>query len=340
MDKQRSAWRLSEAMALTIVVRSGDTEAPPKITFEAPRIVIGRGEGCEVRLPDPSVSHRHASIRQRGTDYIVLDEGSTNGTYVGAVRLSPQSPRILKSGDTIRVGRVWLEIVIEHAPATQQPQIATKEIALSLVSSALLAQGDSAALTVVVQAGPDAGASLELREFERRYVAGRGSAVDLVLDDPDASRRHVEFERRGEQLFVRDLGSKNGSSIEGRRLTPNQRTQWKPGEDLRLGGNLLSYDDPIASALAELERAVDEPIPEGESIPAPATELDSLPPPDVEPALPDGGASSPVAEASREAPTRRAPPRRRVGTDILVALLALAVLGLSILGLVWVFGGY
>ena len=132
-------------MALTVVVRSGDTKSPPRITFDAPRIVIGRGEGCEVRLPDPSVSHRHATLRQRGTDYIVIDEGSTNGTFVGPVRLSPQAPRVIRSGDLIRVGRVWLQLVIEHVVPTQQPQVATKEIALALVASALSAEGYRAA---------------------------------------------------------------------------------------------------------------------------------------------------------------------------------------------------
>ena len=63
-------------MALTIVIRSGDGQTPAQITFDGPRVVIGRGDGCEVRLPDPSVSHRHDSIRQRGTDYGVIDEGS------------------------------------------------------------------------------------------------------------------------------------------------------------------------------------------------------------------------------------------------------------------------
>ena len=84
-------------MALTVVLRSGDLPAPAAITFDAPRIVIGRGDGCEVRLPDPSISHRHASIRQRGTDYVIIDEGSTNGTFVGPVRLSPQAPRMIRS---------------------------------------------------------------------------------------------------------------------------------------------------------------------------------------------------------------------------------------------------
>src|SRR3954453_12039182 len=122
-------------MPLTVVVRSGDLKSQATITFDAPRIVIGRGDGCEVRLPDPSVSHRHASIRQRGTDYVVIDEGSTNGTFAGPVRLSPQAPRVARSGDLIRVGRVWLELSVSQAIPTQNPALATKEIALALVAS-------------------------------------------------------------------------------------------------------------------------------------------------------------------------------------------------------------
>src|SRR6187401_1377826 len=128
-------------MALKVLIRSGDLKAPASIVFDAPRIVIGRGEGSEVRLPDPSVSHRHASIRQRGTDYVIVDEGSTNGTFVGPVRLSPQAPRVVRPGDLVRVGRIWLELKIEQAVPTQNPQQSTREIALSLVQSALSAQG-------------------------------------------------------------------------------------------------------------------------------------------------------------------------------------------------------
>jgi pSer/pThr/pTyr-binding forkhead associated (FHA) protein len=132
-------------MALTVVVRSGDHPTPLKISLDAPRVVIGRGEGCEIRLPDPSVSHRHASIRQRGSEYVVVDEGSTNGTFVGPVRLSPQAPRIVRSGELVRVGRIWLELTIETVPVTDDVQLTTREIALSLVSSALAAQGEASA---------------------------------------------------------------------------------------------------------------------------------------------------------------------------------------------------
>src|SRR6478672_5487834 len=128
-------------MALTVVVRSGVHPTPLKISLDAPRIVIGRGDGCEVRLPDPSVSHRHASIRQRGAEYIVMDEGSTNGTFVGPVRLATQAPRVLRSGDLVRVGRVWLEVLIEQVPPTSNAPQATCEMALKLVSEALAAEG-------------------------------------------------------------------------------------------------------------------------------------------------------------------------------------------------------
>src|ERR1700742_1287465 len=118
-------------MPLTVVVRSGDLKSQATITFDAPRIVIGRGEGCEVRLPDPSVSHRHASLRQRGGEYVLVDEGSTNGTLLGAVRLPPQTPRAVRSGELFRVGRVWLEVRMEPAIVKGSTAAAAKELALA-----------------------------------------------------------------------------------------------------------------------------------------------------------------------------------------------------------------
>src|SRR5262245_39410598 len=196
-------------MSLKVLIRSGDLKTPASITFDAPRIVVGRGDGSEVRLPDPSVSHRHASIRQRGTDYVIVDEGSTNGTFVGGVRLSPQAPRVVRHGELVRVGRVWLELEVEQALATANPQATTREIALRLVHSALLAQGEKLTARIVVKNGADQGKELEVTDFEKTYVIGRGPESDLAITDKDASRRHVEVLRRGDGIAVRDLGSKN-----------------------------------------------------------------------------------------------------------------------------------
>src|SRR5580693_7280588 len=121
-------------MPLTVIVRSAEGA---RMTFDATqRVVIGRGAGSDVRLPDASVSLRHASLRAQGADFVVVDEGSTNGTFVGSVRVAAQTSRIVRSGDRVRVGRAWLEIRIDLAPITRDVAAATRDIALALVSRA------------------------------------------------------------------------------------------------------------------------------------------------------------------------------------------------------------
>jgi pSer/pThr/pTyr-binding forkhead associated (FHA) protein len=209
-------------MALTIVVLSGGPEggAPAgetelTLTLDTPRLVIGRGDGCEVRLPDPSVSHRHATLRQRGGEYVLLDENSQNGTFLGKVRLPPQTPRAVRSGERIRVGRVWLEVRIEPAMVKGSTAAAAKEIALALVARGMTAQGEEPGPRVTVIEGPDQGKALIAREPGRSYVIGRVHDADLSLTDAAIARRHASFVRKGDALFVVDGGSTGGTLLEG-----------------------------------------------------------------------------------------------------------------------------
>jgi len=327
-------------MALTVVVRSGDQSPPLKVSFDAPRIVIGRGQGCEVRLPDPSVSHRHASIRQRGSDYVVMDEGSTNGTFVGPVRLSPQAPRVLRSGDLVRVGRIWLELTNEAVPVTEDAQLATREIALSLVSAALAAQGEAAAVKVIVKGGPDMGKELQLVEFERAYAIGRGPGLDLTLIDPDASRRHIEVTRRGQSLWVKDLGSKNGALLDGKKLEPKRDALWPTGKLVTLGATELAFDDPIAEALVEIEASSDEKMRDGDAVDPPTmtpSEASASARATRESATCAEGGAAPIARLPRGAAKQSRGGSGFRMADMLIALLALIVLAASIGGLFWLF---
>lgn len=322
-------------MALTVVVRSGDLKSQATITFDAPRIVIGRGDGCEIRLPDPSVSHRHASIRQRGTDYVVIDEGSSNGTFVGPVRLSPQAARVVRSGDLIRVGRIWLELTTAQVLPTQNPGLITKEIALALVASSLAAEGELSAPRLFVTAGPDLGKELTLSEFDRAYSLGRAQNADLPLSDSDASRRHVEVIRRGTQIFVRDLGSKNGATLSGVRLEAKRDTPWPPDAVLALGANQFGFEDPVLAALAEIEVGSDEQMQGDDSIDPPNVTPSHAPPENALRPLSEGAA--PIAQVPTRAPERTKKTAGFRAVDAVVALIALIVIGLSILGLTWLF---
>ncbi len=337
-------------MALTIVLRSGELDTPPELTLDAPRIVIGRSEGCEVRLPDPSVSHRHASIRQRGSDYILLDEDSTNGTYVGSVRLSPGAPRMLRTGELIRVGRVWLEIRIEHVPVTANPAELTKELALALVAQALDGQGEDASIRVLVVDGPDTGREMVLAAFDKPYVIGRGRNVDLTIDDVDSSRRHVEVVRRGDGIFARDLGSKNGSTLNDSALG-GELTAWPESTRLVIGPNSFQYRDPVRDALDELERSADEQIADDESLEPPVgteappalgqqapSELAGLTMDEPDGVPESARAAAPIVDV----PKRKSKPRPAQSTgwnstDIVIAVVAVTILALSAVGLWWLF---
>lgn len=335
-------------MPITIVVTSGarEGESPPSITLDAPMIVLGRGEGCEVRLPDPSVSHRHATIRQRGSEYILQDEGSTNGTFIGDVRLGVQAPRILRHGEVVRLGRIFIEVRLDALLPTPKAPQTTKEIALNLVARALEAQGEEGGPRVVVVDGPDRGRVLFLDEPDRAYVVGRGRDADLVLDDADASRRHVQLVRRGDSLLVRDLGSKNGAELGGMLLPTDHDLFFRMGEGLRLGSTILVFEHPAALALAELDGLMDEAITEDENLePPPSSSQPEVPveapPPSPSPPQEAAG-DGPIAEypPSAPAPLERAP--RASGwtsADLFVLLLAIGVLGLSILGMYWLLDG-
>jgi diguanylate cyclase (GGDEF)-like protein len=64
-------------------------------------VVIGRGTDCDVRINDGSVSRRHARVEPHDGDYLVIDLGSTNGTYVNDL---PADRTKLEDGDYVRVG--------------------------------------------------------------------------------------------------------------------------------------------------------------------------------------------------------------------------------------------
>lgn len=318
-------------MAVTITVRTGETSDELSLTFDMPRVFIGRGEGADLRLPDPSVSLRHASIRQRGHEYVIVDEGSTNGTALGSVLLPPQSPRVLRSGELFRLGRVWLEVKIDPLATARATPAATKALALDLVTRGLASQGEDAGPKLVVVSGPDEGKTLALADAGRRYVLGRAREVDLPLDDPDAAFRHVEVGLKGEHLLARDLGSK-AALLEGAPLGATDVT-WRIGQTLAIGRNVVVFAYPAAEALAELSRCADEPMRLEDAPPPPASEEET-------PSAAAAPEPTPIEEdASRPLrPQRSAAPVPESGwslTDGVVLLFAAFVLVLSVVGFFW-----
>ncbi len=95
-------------------------------------LTLGRGQAAEIKVDDPQVSRRHATIYLAQGALIIRDEGSANGTFVNEVRI--QTPTGLQDGDRVRLGETTLTVQIEPDPAAM-PAAAPAEPAASRKSS-------------------------------------------------------------------------------------------------------------------------------------------------------------------------------------------------------------
>ena len=318
-------------MALTLKLRSGEISPLPELSFDAPRVVIGRAAGCELQLPDPSVSGRHASVRQRGSEYVVIDEGSENGTFAAATRLSRQAPHTLANGDLLRFGRVWVEVRLDGAAASEAG--ASRELARQLVEHALEQEQQPSGMSVQVD-GTEA--TLAIVRPRHAYLIGSHAAADLQLGE-ELPARCLELRRQGDQLWVTLLDASLESYLDERPLQPNERTLWQRGTPLILGETGLSYADPTAQLLERLERGATERLPEDASIDPPAGKVAAA---RYTKPIPSTGdeppADKPEPAAAAEPPPVASRPRRWTVLDAAVCVVALSILGLSLWAIRWV----
>ncbi len=103
--------------------------------------------------------------------------------------------------------------------------------------------------TQEVSTAPDAGLRLVVRRAQgsngatvpvqgNRLTAGRLERCDLTIQDSTVSRQHAAFVRRGERWWVVDLGSTNGTKVNGRRAAEHPLD---PGDQVELGDALVEF---------------------------------------------------------------------------------------------------
>ncbi len=95
--------------------RSSRSHTPKKAT-----LILGREPGVDIFIEDPNASRRHARIEFDGRDYRVTDLNSTNGTYLGNVRLQPGMPEVWQPDKALRVGDTWLRLFRASYTGTMQ----------------------------------------------------------------------------------------------------------------------------------------------------------------------------------------------------------------------------
>lgn len=178
-------------------------------------VVLGRSGNADMIFPQSLgfVSNRHLEIRRTPEGYEVMDLGSTNGTKLNNEVVT--APMRLHDGDIIRMGdeRFGSSIGVRfHRPREE----------------ALAPAGYSESGKVILESVPAEG-----------IVIGRSTSSQIVLNSPSVSRRHaVVFPHNGGHA-IRDLGSSNGTYVNGQRIT---ETVLKLDDTVQIGGFALTYD--------------------------------------------------------------------------------------------------
>jgi len=126
------------------------------------------------------------------------------------------------------------------------PRLATLGVSAALVAFVALVRDrrgppPRAALEAAIPTGieitvADAG-TIKTYRFGRRILVGRATSADLRIDEPRVSRLHARIEMREDGVFVEDLGSRNGTTVDGTPVTGSRR---------------LAVDDEIAIGSASV----------------------------------------------------------------------------------------
>lgn len=209
-------------------------------------VLIGRQEGSDLVLNNNSISRRHTEVSYANGEYVLHDLDSLNGTYVNGTRLAKGGLAILKNDDVLRFGTMTdisytfkIRLIDAASSMLGRQQLAEKKsegntAALTPMKTvshqpmfntdgSLLLPGvaDSIAAPVVTQfkTTPTLIAIVQGRAAifpltqGRHFILGRIPSSDIQINDISVSRKHAEVFPGPDGLFIRDLGSSNGVSV-------------------------------------------------------------------------------------------------------------------------------
>ncbi len=108
---------------------------------------------------------------------------------------------------------------------------------------------------IYVISGPDKGRSFDL-EGDTIYI-GRSPDNDIQINDKSVSRKHLKIVRRGDKYLLKDLESKNGTFIKGKRISPDDEIEVKEGVSVAIGNILISLGEVYPTEELAIPDSVD-----------------------------------------------------------------------------------
>ena len=187
------------AMAFIDLFRNGAHGA--RINLKRSETRIGRGDRCDIVLPDEYVSRVHLVVRQDRNRYELIDR-SRNGTFVNGTK---RDRVVLTSGDRIDIGDWSLVLVHEECDGSE----ATVRRHLVAAETVLGYEVSEQTLTVLepvieILDGEHSGHCFAIGQTPMRI--GRDRALEIVLADPGIEALHAEVAAVSGGIEVRSYG--------------------------------------------------------------------------------------------------------------------------------------
>lgn len=198
------------------------------------QFVVGRDPArVHLVLLHPNVSGVHATISVAPAPSIV-DAGSTAGTFVGGVRIAAAQPTPLDPNGILGFGPlpVLISTLLQCARGSGSAPALSGIAAMVSAGAPAGAPADGARKkhkTVIGQVSFGAPGQVSVKSI------GRTPENDIQIPHAQVSSRHALLHRTGDQLFLEDRNSANGTYVRGQRIASGQRVPVQNGEKVFVG---------------------------------------------------------------------------------------------------------
>lgn len=185
--------------------------------LDTPVTTIGRSANNDIVIADPRTSRRHVEIVNDNGQFWAVDAGSANGFYVNDQQVQRAQ---LQSGDLITIGLVRMCFQLGENPSqsgSKAPSVPVSTVMLdpNAVSQLLNHANLQNPPTVI-----DEHLLLHI-DLRARPVTSFGRdqlGNDVLLDNPQISRHHLQIANRNGSFAATDLNSTNGTYVNGQRI--------------------------------------------------------------------------------------------------------------------------
>lgn len=204
----------------------------PEQEFELAKtsISLGRGTTNDITLDDVRVSRSHARLDIAAGEVTLLDLGSSNGTRVNGILVERAT---LAPGDTIGLGGQQLKYSVDDPSEDVGLTVIDTQVQLDQTIAEEVLQvviNDTSTSSLVIFTG-DHTWSIDLADLDQATI-GRDDNCAVFIDDSKVSRQHAEVQHRGEAFMLKDLGSINGTWVNGQQI---EQHILQDGEVIRIG---------------------------------------------------------------------------------------------------------